>query len=510
MAVTAPTTDAGGGGGGCGRGRGAAVARRHCPFGSNPGRPAARPARRLSRALTVGAAALVTAAAATSGGVAAQAVGGGDVGGGGVGGNGGGGGVGDGGATVLTPMGVGNLTWAAVCGASPPTAITRTIPERGGGRCPPPGRWGAAHVRLSRPAVAPGAGDAAATVMYATATGDGRDVYVSRVDASGAVVSAFPLRMRLRGDYGGTLQRIVSIGGALTGVGDLDGSGTEDLAVGATVVPMAAAGATGDGNATTSAFFIVTLTPSGEVKASNLLLLSRGFGCPPRSALPCTHTIAGVGDVDGDNVGDVVVASNWRSVAVVTLSPTAAGNYKAVTAVRRSWYLAEGAGDTAPPDAVVVGVGDVDGDGIPDAVMNDPWYMGGRGALIVLSLSREGGLARERILSGALGGEGGLPSGYGGGPGTEWGAVLAAAGTAPGGGGVLAAGPLGRRGWAFLYLPAGEGGNVTRVRDVAVPVPVTALRGTAGGGGGDEAAFGVTMAVPAPSGTALNLYTFAL
>lgn len=522
MAATTPTTSTGGGGGG-GSERATCAARRGCAQSSNPGwRPAARRARRLRTVLTIGAAAVVAAAAAVGmgGGVVAQPAGrgngaswdgGGTVdGGGGGNGRGRGAGGGNGNGVAMKPLGVNNLTWAAVCKAAPPAPITRTIPERGGGRCPPPGRWGAAHVRLSRPKAAPGAMGAAPPVMYATAMGNGRDVYVSRVDATGAVVSAFPLRARLRGDYGGTLQRIVSIGGSLTGVGDLDGDGIEDLAVGATVVPKAAAaGVDGSSNDTTSAIFIVTLTPRGEVKASNLLVLSKGFGCPPKSTLACNHTVSGVGDVDGDGTGDVVVMSNWRTVAVVTLSPTAEGNYKAVTAVRQSRYLDQGGGRSAPPDPVVVGVGDVDGDGVPDAVMNDPWYGGGRGALIVLSLSRDGGLAGERILSGARGGEGGLPAGHGGGPGAEWGAVLAAAGTAPDGGVVLAAAPRGRRGWSFLYLPAG-GGDVARVREVAVPVPVTALHGPGGGGGDDEAAFGVTMAVPAPWGTALNLFSFVL
>lgn len=59
-----------------------------------------------------------------------------------------------------------------------------------------------------------GGGGGGEVTTCATATGDGRDVYVSRVDKAWAVLSATPLRERLGGDYGGTLRRLVALGGA--------------------------------------------------------------------------------------------------------------------------------------------------------------------------------------------------------------------------------------------------------------------------------------------------------
>ncbi|OSX71315.1 hypothetical protein BU14_0556s0001 [Porphyra umbilicalis] len=383
------------------------------------------------------------------------------------------------GATVW-PTATSTLHWAAVCRAvDPPVPVTRTIPERGGGRCPPPAAFGTAHVRLgvAPPARGDGGGSdgggGVTTYATSTATAAGGDVYITRVAADGRVLSATPLRARLAGTYGGAVRRVAAVGPAVTAVGDVDGDGTTDVAVSAVV-------AVADGR-WVSGIFVVCLTPGGDVQTANVLLLAPGFGCPAGSSLPCTHTVAGVGDVDGDGVPDVAVASNWRSVALVTLSRVAAGNLKAVSALRRSWYLDDGRVKEAPPPATIVGVGDVDGDGVPDVVLNDPWYRRGRGALIMLHLTADGGVASEHRLSGHGRGEGGLPAGFGGGPGAWWGAVLAFGGVAADGQPLLVAGNLERVGVDFLVLHRGRRGRVDRTLAATLPLPVVAVSGVSVG-----------------------------
>eukprot|EP00170_Pyropia_yezoensis_P008821 contig_37685_g8854 len=56
---------------------------------------------------------------------------------------------------------------------------------------------------------------------------------------------------------------------------------------------------------------------------------------------------------------------------------------RGVVSGRNAWY----AGGKFVPDAPsVVALGDVDGDGIPDAAINDPYYKGNKGAVVVLLL----------------------------------------------------------------------------------------------------------------------------
>ncbi len=139
-------------------------------------------------------------------------------------------------------------------------------------------------------------------------------------------------------------------GSAVAGTGDLDGDGFPDLIVGA---PDAVEAARVYSGADGSLLHDLAPPPGGG-----------DFG----------RSVAGVGDVDGDGVPDVAVGASQANLARIFSGET-------------GLLLATlpGPAGSMSFGRAVAGVGDVDGDGVPDIAVGDPFFGNLEGAARVFS-----------------------------------------------------------------------------------------------------------------------------
>jgi len=380
-------------------------------------------------------------------------------------------------------LGTDNITYAQVCDKSGPQPVLRTIPKRGGGRCPPPEQFGSAVVSVPAPN---GKGPAALAISVDD------DVYVVqygtfRAAATGEVAMSMPLRRRLSKLFPTVF--IATFGDGLAKVGDIDGDGAEDLAIYATIRPVGARGAAAT---PTGAVFLITLKENGSVKNASIIRLDATFGCPKGSA--CTYAMEAAGDVNGDGYVDLLVATNWRSTAVVLLNPKSRGMVRGVVSGRGTWYAG---GKFVPDTPSVAALGDVDGDGVPDVAINDPYFKGNTGAVHLLLLAKDGSIKREVTLTP---GSGGLPKSYK--TPKNWAGLMAFGGVSSGLRKTLAVGTIGSNRLTYLYL--GRKATVERYRGAVAPVPLTTLDSLAL----EEGAFASSLTTAGASGNVLQIFSF--
>ncbi|GAB0488889.1 hypothetical protein MMPV_000102 [Pyropia vietnamensis] len=381
-------------------------------------------------------------------------------------------------------LGTRNITYDEVCSESGPQPVLRTIPERGGGRCPPPELFGSAVVSVP-------AADGRSPAALAISVDD--DVYVVQYGsfagvAAGEVAKSVPLRRRLSRLFPEDI--ILSFGEGLAKVGDVDGDGAADLAIYATIRPVGARGKVA--RRPESVVFIIMLNADGSVKDADMIRLSATFGCPAGST--CTYAMEAVGDVNGDGYADLLIATNWRSTAVVLLHPKAEGMVRAVVPGRSPWY----AGGKFVPDAPsVASLGDVDGDGVPDVAINDPYYKGNKGAVVVLLLAKDGSVKKEVTLTP---GSGGLPTSFN--TPKNWAGLLAFGGVSPGTEKTVAVGTVGSNRLTFLYL--GSNAYVQRYRPAVVPQALQNLDSLAL----EEGTFASSLTTAGASGRVLHIFSF--
>jgi hypothetical protein len=179
-------------------------------------------------------------------------------------------------------------------------------------------------------------------------------------------------------------------GQSVTGLGDLDGDGTPDLAV----------GAPSDSTFGTDAGLIWTyfLNANGSVKSSRKT--TAGDGLPTQANSQLGYSLANLGDINGDGITDIAVGAPEYTENGKKTGITMVLFLEETGAVKTDTSLGENLGGFPSSLAVgvrfgssVAGIGDVNKDGIPDIAIgasddgNNPT---GTGATWVLLLNTAG------------------------------------------------------------------------------------------------------------------------
>lgn len=159
-----------------------------------------------------------------------------------------------------------------------------------------------------------------------------------------------------------TPQEIGRFSYAVAGAGDVDGDSVPDLLVGA---PLKTVG----GNDFQGQAFVFSGADGSLIHTLN--------NPTPQTGATFSYAVAGAGDVNGDNVPDLLVRANSQTVGGY--------NYQGQAFVFSGFdgSLLLTLDDPTPQmgasfGSAVAGVGDVDGDGVPDLLVGAPYQQGGR------------------------------------------------------------------------------------------------------------------------------------
>ncbi len=213
------------------------------------------------------------------------------------------------------------------------------------------------------------------------------------------------------GGFGGVLQNADFFGSAVASLGDLDGDGVPDLAVG---VPGADDGGTGRG-----CVWVLFLEADGSVKAQQKISATDGgFGGLLDNQDQFGQSLAPVGDLDGDGVVDLAVGAHLdddggaERGAVWILFLNTDGSVKAQQKISSTQGGFTGALDDSDAFGISLAkLDDVDGDGVTDLAVGahqDDDGGPGRGAVWVIFLNSNGTVKAQQKISDTQGGFAGL------------------------------------------------------------------------------------------------------
>ena len=211
----------------------------------------------------------------------------------------------------------------------------------------------------------------------------------------------------LAGGFTGVLDEGDQFGRALAGIGDLDGDGLPDLAVGANYDD--------DGGSNRGALWLLRLNADGTVKQTSKISSTQGgFTGPLRANDEFGRAVASLGDLDGDGVIDLAVGAptdstgGTRRGAVWILFLNRDGT------VKRHVKIASGLGGFTGRlknldwwGFSLANLGDFDGDGVTDlavgAALDDDGAVNA-GAAWLLYLRSDGTVKEHRKISMLSGG----------------------------------------------------------------------------------------------------------
>lgn len=190
-------------------------------------------------------------------------------------------------------------------------------------------------------------------------------------------------------------------GSSVASLGDIDGDGVIDLAVGA------------DGTPTTGAVYLLRMNADGTAKVSTRI--SPGLNVPPPfSGSRFGSSVTSLGDLNGDGVTDLAVgsarhesadpdisSSAYRTGGIYALFMNSDGTVKEFTRITGS----ENGGPTLYYDdyfgSSVASIGDLDGDGVVDLAVGAAGFGSYAGAEFVLLMNSDGTVRHSSRIANA-------------------------------------------------------------------------------------------------------------
>jgi len=218
---------------------------------------------------------------------------------------------------------------------------------------------------------------------------------------SDGTVKSFQKISDTEGGFTGALDNGDRFAHSVSQIGDLDGDGIMDLAVGAKFDD--------DGGTNRGAVWILFLNSDGTVKSFQKISDTEGgFEGTLENGIAFGHGVSLIGDLDEDGVVDLVVGSEFGTGAVWILFMNNDGTVKSEQEISDTEGGFEGILNAGDRFGVTVdGMGDMDFDGIPDIVVGaDLDDDGGtdRGALYFLFLNSDGTVKGHQKISDTEGG----------------------------------------------------------------------------------------------------------
>ncbi len=216
------------------------------------------------------------------------------------------------------------------------------------------------------------------------------------------------------GGFTGTLQDVDQFGAAVAGLGDLDGDGVEDLAVGAELDD--------DGGSDTGAVCVLFLKTDGTVKAhTKISPTSGGFGGALSDLDRFGSGLGLIGDLDGDGIVDLGVGAVRDDDGAISLFSDRGAAWLLFlnsNGTVRAWQkISDLAGgfpgvldDLDHFGQALAGLGDFDHDGVLDLAVGAPGDDDGgtdRGAVWILLLRTDGTVHGHLEVNDLFGGFGG-------------------------------------------------------------------------------------------------------
>ena len=196
-------------------------------------------------------------------------------------------------------------------------------------------------------------------------------------------------------------------GTAVALLGDLDGDGRPELAVGAD--------RDDDDGENRGAVWVLSLTEAGTLdRATKISATTGGLDDGPADGDLFGHSVAALGDLDGDGIPDLAVGGDDADDGGPNRGAVWILRMNADGTVRASQRISDTAGgfDGALDDddlfgQAVAGLGDLDGDGVPDlavAASLDDDGGDGQGVVWILFLTRDGTVRHHQKISATAGG----------------------------------------------------------------------------------------------------------